>query len=364
MNKYQHGGDIYSSEKHVFDFSANINPLGMPVEAESSIIKHIDQYNVYPDHFNRKLTEALALYLDVPTKEIVVGNGAADLIFRLCLATKPQKALIIGPTFSEYEEAVLQSGGQVEYFILEPPFEFDQERNLKDIETKLEGCDLVFLCSPNNPNGSCVSLETVFQLDSLCKKCGCILVVDQCFVELSSNEEEFSVLKIWESLSATVILRAFTKSFAMAGVRLGYMVLKNQALAQKIQGTLQPWPVSSVATWAGIGALESAMKTNYLKDSKELILEQRKYLEENLKKFGFTVFQGQANFILFYGEPDSFGDLQYKMAELGFLIRDCSNFEGLRKGYYRIAVRTPEENQLLIKNVSKVLGISIDEQEI
>jgi threonine-phosphate decarboxylase len=151
MDKYGHGGDIYGNPGITLDFSVNTNPLGMPEEARRALISHIDEYSRYPDPECRELRAAIAKHENIPAEHILCGNGAADLIYRLCYAVKPKKALVCAPTFSEYELALEQAGCRITRYLLkqENMFAFTE-----DIERHLTpDTDMIFLCHPNNPTG-------------------------------------------------------------------------------------------------------------------------------------------------------------------------------------------------------------------
>lgn len=355
MIKYTHGGDIYKYDDKLLDFSANINPLGMPESAKNAIIDGINKYQTYPDHSSRKLRNSLSEFYGFDSNKIVCGNGAADLIFRICLALRPQKVLVTSPTFSEYEEAVLISGGKVHNHLLSESENYDVTLEiLKSID---EDTDMVFLCSPNNPTGRAIDLNIIEAvLDKLQGNKG-ILVLDQCFVHFMVEEEKYFAINLLKKYDNLIILGAFTKIFAMAGLRLGYALFGSEDNASMIENTLQPWAVSTVASEAGCAALNK----DFIKETKDYVKYQREFLFQHLSDLGIKVFKSQANYMLIkVDEKFDDGDLADVAIKHRILIRKCSNFKGLSPSFFRIAVRTEAENTTLIDVLSHIFCETIN----
>lgn len=355
MIKYTHGGDIYKYDNKLLDFSANINPLGMPESAKNAIIDGINKYQTYPDHSSRKLRNSLSEFYGFDSNKIICGNGAADLIFRICLALRPQKVLVTSPTFSEYEEAVLISGGKVHNHLLRESENYDV--TLEILESIDEDTDMVFLCSPNNPTGRAIDLNIIEAvLDKLQGNKG-ILVLDQCFVHFMVEEEKYFAINLLKKYDNLIILGAFTKIFAMAGLRLGYALFGSEDNASKIENTLQPWAVSTVASEAGCAALNK----DFIKETKDYVKYQREFLFQHLSDLGIKVFKSQANYMLIkVDEKFDDGDLADVAIKHRILIRKCSNFKGLSPSFFRIAVRTEAENTTLIDVLSHIFCETIN----
>ena len=350
MIKYTHGGDIYKYDNKILDFSANINPLGMPQSVKSAIINSIDKYQTYPDYSSRKLRNALSNFYEFDVDKIVCGNGAADLIFRICLALRPKKVLIPSPTFSEYEEAVDISGGEVHNHILRESENFDV--TLEILESIDKDTDMIFLCSPNNPTGRAVNLDIIEGILIKLQENNGILVLDQCFVHFLVEEDEYFAINLLKKYDNLIILGAFTKIFAMAGLRLGYALFGSKNLAAKIQNTLQPWSVSTVASEAG----DAALNRDFVDKTKDYVKSQRECLTNALSDIGLKVFESQANYMLIKSNENILDrDLADEALKHGVLIRKCSNFRGLSPSFFRIAVRTEEENKTLIKVFREII---------
>ncbi|SFU42389.1 L-threonine O-3-phosphate decarboxylase [Clostridium sp. DSM 8431] len=349
MRKIVHGGDIYSKSHihNLLDLSANINPLGMPDKVKKAIIDNINNYEAYPDPLCRDLRKALSNYHNINEDFIVCGNGAADVIFRLVLALKPKKALILAPTFAEYEEALSLSNTEVSYYDLKEENNFEiQEDVLQSINSDL---DIFFMCNPNNPTGIALEKDKVLKIAEKCKDNNVLLVLDECFSDFLINEEEYSFVPYLKDYKNVFILKAFTKMYAMAGIRLGYGLCSDLSFISKISNIGQPWSVSTVAEKAGLAALE---ETEFVDKTKSVIKENREYLLKELKKLGFTTYKSMINYILF---KSPIIDLKTKTERYGILIRSCSNYRNLDDSFYRIAVKSRESSERFINALKMIV---------
>ena len=367
--KYQHGGDIYSNKVSI-DYSANINPLGLPQGVKEELARCIEDpvCCVYPDSRCRDLVKALSDYHQAPEDWILCGDGAADLIFGLAFALKPKKALLLAPSFLEYEQALRAVDCDISLFYLkeENGYRLDVEELCKTLEQTNVHQDILFLCNPNNPTGIAVKKEQVLKLAETCEKTGTFLVVDECFEEFLDEPEAYSIIPFLEKLPHVFVLMAFTKIYAMAGMRLGYALCSDEDVLTKICQVRQPWSVSGLAQRAGIAALK---ETEYVLKTRKLIHEQREKMEAALKGLGYIVYPSQANYIFFKeksleetAEKDAEQEekpersptsLYARMLNQGVLIRSCSNYPGLDASCYRICVKTEEENREFLNLLAK-----------
>lgn len=357
MEKLLHGGDIYSARERIsgeiIDFSANINPLGLPQTVKQALMESMDSFSCYPDPLCRDLVREIAKYEQIPSEFILCGNGAADLIFRISWAIRPRRALIAVPTFAEYEQALSSVGCEIDYFHLSAEHDFClQEDFLEQIHPKT---DLVFLCNPNNPTGQLIAPKLLERILVRCTSCGALLVVDECFRDFLDDPSGNSMNAWIDSFPNLLILRAFTKHFAMAGLRLGYCLCSHPVLMERMRQCGQPWSVSIPAQVAGIAALQDQ---EYLAKSRNLISQERTFLRNSLTDLGISVIGSHANY-LFFQIPDSAELLAY-LEKDGILIRSCDNYRGLENGYYRIAVKNHEQNQKLIDSLTHFLRPSME----
>ncbi|MBP1550485.1 MAG: aminotransferase class I/II-fold pyridoxal phosphate-dependent enzyme [Oscillospiraceae bacterium] len=336
-----HGGDIYSRQIE-YDFSANLNPLGMPESVKAALKNSVSEWESYPDPLCRKLSCALSEYEDFPDENIVCGNGAADLIYRLVSAVKPRKAVITAPAFSEYEKALKENGSQtIKYFLSEENSFIVDDGILNILDSSF---DMIFLCNPNNPTGQLVTKDILKAVAEKCLENNIILVCDECFLPFVNDGKNKSVREFMNE--KVIILNAFTKIYAMAGLRLGYALFGSCELAEKVQKTGQYWSVSTPAQLVGIAALQ---EKDYIEKTIQFIKNEREFLITKLQEFGFKVYNSEANFILFRCDVP----LDKMLLKEKIAIRNCSNYDGLSDGYFRIAVRNHEENCMLISAVRR-----------
>lgn len=336
---YSHGGDIYKYGHEIIDFSANINPLGMIETVKKAICENVDVYDIYPDPFNRELVNKLSKKYGIDGDDIVCGNGAADLIYRITLYLKPKKALVLAPTFSEYEEAVKLVGGAVKYHYLKEEYDYKVKGDV--IDSIEEDLDIIFLCSPNNPTGipmEKIILERIIN-EALKKKV--TVVVDHCFIDFLSEKDDYQVFDLLLKYPNLIVLNAATKIYAMAGLRLGYGFFGDADIAQGVRNTLQPWSVSTVALKAGLSIIENE---SFINDTCSYVDNERNRLIKALQSFGLKTFPSKVNYILFKGDKN----LGKQLEERGIILRYCNNFMGLDEEFYRIAVKNNVENSMLI----------------
>lgn len=351
MEVKTHGGDIYSyineNQKKPIDFSANINPFGLPSGVKKILRKSVNEFTAYPDIRSYYLKKALSEFENIDKESIAVGNGAADIIYRLAYAVKPKRALLLAPTFSEYETALRNINCTVDYYYL------IQENNfiVKDeILTQIKNKDILFVCNPNNPTGMLIDKDFMLKIANKCKEESCYLVIDECFIDFLENKEDYTFKSFLEDYNNVIIIKAFTKIFAMAGLRLGYCLCFNKELLYKINAANQPWSISVPAQIAGVEALKD---TEYLNKTILFIKKEREYLIKKLEGLNLAVFKCFANYILFrVNKPINLYDEFYNK---GFLIRKCENFIGLDESYYRIAVKSHSDNKKLFLTLKEIL---------
>lgn len=341
---FEHGGDIYNNDI-LYDFSANLNPLGMPKSVTNVLKNSIDKWDKYPDPYCRKLTEKIGLHENFSAENIVCGNGAADLIYRIIQAFKPPKSVICAPSFSEYEKALNEFGSKITVYRLLEKNNFILDSGI--IELLTENIDMLILCSPNNPTGKTIDTEI---LKNICEKClekNIIFLCDECFMSFVKDGKNKSVRNFINK--NIIILKAFTKVYAMAGLRLGYALFGNTEYAEKVRKTGQFWSVSTPAQIAGIAALD---EKNYIQKTIEFIENERDFLLNELSKLNFKLYNAEANFILFKSNLP----LDELLLKHKILIRSCANFDGLGESFFRIAVRSHEENIALIEALRRIVN--------
>lgn len=351
-----HGADIYTaSEKlgtdknNILDFSSNINPLGIPDSVKKACFNSIEHSNKYPDINSRELVKSISINENVPESFIFPSNGAAEAIFRIVFYLNPKKGLVTAPAFSEYESALKSARGAVEYYNLLKENNFKiQDDILNYINPEI---NIVFLCNPNNPTGQLTNKETLENIIKFCKQLNIFVVIDECFLDFVQNKEDFSTVNLLNTYDNLIVLKAFTKIYAIPGIRLGYCMSSNIQLIEGLKISGPPWNVSNIAQEAGKAALQ---EKEYVKKSVLYINEQRKYLNDELNKLNIKTYDSYANYILFkiYDKID----LKEEMLKKNILIRSCSNYKNLSDDYYRIAVKSSEENKQFINTLKEIIG--------
>ncbi|MBQ1862625.1 MAG: aminotransferase class I/II-fold pyridoxal phosphate-dependent enzyme [Clostridia bacterium] len=337
-----HGGDIYNN-RVLYDFSSNLNPAGMPDAVKKAVAESAELSLRYPDAFCHELRKKISESEKIPYERIICGNGAAELIYSYAYSlSKNKPALIISPTFCEYENALRAAGIETKHLILSEDNGFCLTEEL--IPDDLSEYCSVFVCSPNNPTGMTVKNEILVKLCNLSTR----VFADLCFLDLSDCPDIYDITELTEKYSGLTVLKAFTKNYSMAGIRLGYAMCSDGAFLEKMSEKTQCWNVSETAQQAGVAALDCV---EWLNSSVKMIKEERKRVFEAVSSVGIKVFRGSANFLLLHSELD----LKTLLLKKGILIRDCSNYIGLSKGYYRIAIRKKEENDILISALKEVV---------
>ncbi|QFJ55839.1 pyridoxal phosphate-dependent aminotransferase [Pseudobutyrivibrio xylanivorans] len=344
-----HGGDIYRNSI-VSDFSVNINPLGVPDEVQWVLTEAALHANKYPDIVHEALVGDTAALFDVSEQTIVYGNGASEIIMAICHAINPKRALLVAPCFSGYETCLkgVNPKCKLLYYHLSEENDFELHHDFVE-RIIVEKPELVFLTNPNNPNGKLIDKDLLDDIIETCDKTGAVLVVDECFLPLTGKDMQRSVIQDIQSHKSVIALRAFTKSFAIPGVRIGYAICSKEAMADQLKSHLPEWNLSIFAQMAGVECLKHH---EYLEKSVKVVEEERYFLTHEMKKLGVKVYGSDANFLLF--KCNNF-ELKQQLLEYRILIRDCSDYEGLAKGFYRIAVKQHNENEGLISALSDVL---------
>ena len=351
MRGYAHGGDLVTARSRfpgkILDFSANLNPLGMPEPVRLAARAAVEESVHYPDPLCRALAAGIARRDGTTPGQVLCGNGAADLIFRLAFSRRPGRALVTAPTFSEYGEALEAAGWQVVRHHLSPDKEFDLT---DDILEDLPGMDLAVLCTPNNPTGRPIGPELMDRILDCCRREGVLLMVDECFLELSDGGESGGLAGGLADFPGLLLLRAFTKSYAIPGLRLGYCLSADERLLDRLSRCAPAWSVSAPAQAAGLAALGCP---DHPAQARALIARERPRLAAALSALGLRVWPSAANYLLFRAEGRY--DLKDRLLERGILIRSCADYAGLGPDYCRVAVRLPEEDRQLIQALSEVV---------
>lgn len=331
--------------EELLDFSASINMLGPPPGVAAALRVAAQEVAYYPEERAGGLTAAMADYLGVAPEEVVPANGSIEAIYWLAAALKPRRVLIVEPTFSEYRRACEAAGARCDSYFLreEDGFALDPEA----IEPA--GHDAVFLCNPNNPTGYYVPVDEVVWLWQRCRAAGTALIVDEAFADFVG--EGASVLGRG-TLDGLYVLRSFTKSHALAGLRLGCLVCQ-PAPAGRLRSHMPPWNINAFAAAAGRAALADPV---YLHDAQVRTAGARSRLFKQLAALpALDPLPSEANFLLCRVHGTGAAELAERLGRIGLLVRDCRSFAGLGGRFIRVAVRSDRENSQLVAGLRQAL---------
>lgn len=356
---FNHGGTVFASARslgiapeELLDFSANINPLGPAPGVREAVCSGFEKVLHYPDRESFELRQALAGVHRVTIDNLVVANGSTELIYLLPRLLPGARGLIIAPAFSEYSRALAQAEWQTEHLILSPDDGF--ALSLGKLAEKLaEGFDLLFLCNPANPTGAILPLSVIREVQRLCRDAGTFLVLDEAFMDFREGESAKGLIA--ES-GGGIVLRSMTKFFAIPGLRLGYGIGHVDVIRQ-CADQLEPWSVNTPAQIAGVASLADA---GYRERTVRSVSTERAALAQGLADLpGLAPFPSAANYLLVEMRNGfTAAELKSRLLDKRILIRDCSNYRGLDGRYFRVAVRSKEENRRLLDALGEVLQAS------
>jgi threonine-phosphate decarboxylase len=360
-----HGGNIYEAARRtgipvekILDFSASINPLGVPKEAARIMKRAVSRLYHYPEPYAEGLVARIADSVGVDRKSIICGNGSTELIYLIPRVLRPYKALIPEPSFREYERACRTAGTRhvVGYrlrseddFDLPPDTFVDAMSVLTVEETGIRppcpACTAAFLCNPNNPTGRLVPKEDVLKIARAAAESTCYLIVDEAFIDFCPEE---SVSRYVADNPFLIVLRSLTKFYALSGLRIGYGIF-HPAVASRMQAHKEPWTVNSLAQAAGLAVLNDEP---YQRESMDVMAREKAFLEAGLKELEIPFTSSRANYYLLHTRKAQ--GIREALEEKGILVRDCSNFTGLDDNYLRVAVRSRKENKLLLREMGSI----------
>ncbi|WP_129596156.1 threonine-phosphate decarboxylase CobD [Anaerophilus nitritogenes] len=355
MKRAEHGGNIYEivqrlgiKEEEIIDFSANINPLGIPKDFKECLLLNINKIQKYPDPTYKDLIKEISEYHKIDSSWISVGNGATEVIFSMVREIKPKNSLILSPTFLEYERALKKVGSHIEYYELQEKNNFQIE---DDFFNKLhDDIDLVILCNPNNPTSQLIVKSQMKKILNICKARNIHLMMDEAFMEFVENGDQESMIPLLKDYERMYIIKALTKFYALPGLRIGYGLSSNMKILKNIRNNQEPWSINSYAAMAGMVLKDEV----YIQKSKEWITKERKRLYEELIKIKtLKVYPPSSNYILFK-YLGSNKNLKEALLKSKILIRSCDNYKNLDDSFYRIAIKDKECNLKLLKALKEV----------
>ena len=361
-----HGGNINKVAREyghkpesIIDFSANINFLGPAEFIKEEIQNNISWVKNYPEPQGQGLKTLIASEYDLSKNQIILGNGAVELLYKLTEVLKPKRVMIVDPTFSEYELASRAAGAEILNFKLSSREEFNLTREkLNQLINSFSNIDMLFLCNPNNPTGKLLSQQQINEILSEAVSENVFLVIDEAFIDFLQNKEDYTAIEQLNNNNKLFILRSLTKIYAIPGLRLGF-ALTNSNLVKKIEDSRDPWSINYFAQLACKQIFtEIAIRDQYLNETLSKLTKEKGYLYQHLNKIDkFKVYQPVANYIFIDLSNASFSSTELTdcLAEKAVMIRNCNTYNGLDDNYIRVAVKSREDNQLLIKTLKSCI---------
>lgn len=354
-----HGSDLEKIEKvygikkeDIISFSANVNPLGLSPRVKEALSEKADCLTSYPDREYTGLRKAIAAYTGVDFNHVLVGNGSSELISLFGKVCCPQKALILGPTYSEYEHSIALAGGKCSYFELRESANFVLDKFALYNELG-NGYDLLILCNPNNPTGALIGRNVMEDIVKYCASLKINVIVDETYIEFVEGCNDVTAVSLAATYKNLVVLRGISKFFAAPGLRLGYGVTSNKELIRSINDIQVPWSINSLAE-----ALGTVMFNDYqyMDKTRDLIsLERSRVYSRLLAIPCIKAYRPTCNFILCHitsGEKTA-EDLFEAAIKEKLMIRNCESFTYLDNTFFRFCFMKPEDNDKLLSVIEK-----------
>ncbi|HYR60510.1 MAG TPA: threonine-phosphate decarboxylase CobD [Nitrospiraceae bacterium] len=360
MTQPIHGGNIYKVAQEqripverIMDFSASINPLGPPASVLRTIRSALKQIVHYPDPDCWQLRQELSQQCGVNSDMILVGNGSTELIHLLPRVLGIKSALIIGPTFEEYAQALMATGSLVQYVHARREERFRPPVNdvLRELSAKRTRFDAVFLCNPNNPTGQVMNRPAIYELAEMVERQHGWLIVDEAFIDYCQEQTVVSMLREHPRM---VVVRSLTKFYALPGLRIGYLLGASKVVDQ-LKDRQPPWSVNSLAQEVSCAVLQDYA---YAIKSRAFMKNERTRFVRGLRSLSsLRVYSSAANFVLI--ELPAFicaGEVTDRLASERLLVRNCSTLPGLTTQMIRVAIRTVKENRRLLTALAACLA--------
>lgn len=352
-----HGGNVAMLARRlgieprgILDFSSNINPYGPPVGVVKAMQGSLDRINEYPEPNAESFVSAVSGVLGVPEKNIVAGNGSIELIYLIARTIARKKVLLPVPSFTEYELTLKKAGIETGY--LNGLTAVDVLGALRERINNAQDIGMVMLGNPNNPCGYIIDKEDLLGLIDRHKNID--WVIDEAFIDFVDDNKKHSLVTDVVNRQNLIVVKSLTKIFSLAGIRLGYAIAPAR-ISKRLLEEKYPWSVNRIAIDAGIASLP---ESKFIKETAAIISrDARRLYKDILNIEGLVPFEPFANFILIRLDVDlSPAELQLRMMKERIAIRDCTSYTGINDRYIRVAVRKPEENNLLVECIKKALA--------
>ena len=372
-----HGGNIFQfaheqriEPYEVVDFSANINPLGPSQRGLDALNAQLRYISHYPDATNDDVLNAIADTYGMDKHQIIVGNGAAELLYAICRLPGYTGAFVPAPGFSEYKEALEASKIPVRDIFYRPreddngkPYFEVPYLALETFAAELKGQDgriIVFLGNPNNPDGTLLDKDHIRTVASMLKDANSLLVIDESFIDFVGNDplqdNEHSIRSLVNEFDNIIVVHSFTKFYAVPGLRIG-AAFTNETLITQLQQYIPSWSVNTLAQAYTKAALNDV---DYIKRTKQELNEERAFMYNALDAIeGITVYPPSANFILFQVNQEGItaNYINEELKKYNMIVRNCDSYVGLTNHWVRIAIKDHETNIKLVDKLTNILKV-------
>lgn len=345
-----HGGQF--KKENITDYSVNIPTIAYDSAYRELLIKTIDNLLEYPEIDGETARAAIAEYLEFPEEDIVLGNGATDLIYLVARSFKFKRAMVLAPTFTEYSRALKQAGTEVDDYIMPYRihdkaliFEVDALELSAAIEARRINC--LFLCNPNNPTGQMFTTDFMEELLENSDE-NMVLIIDESFIDFCECGEHHARMRDLIDRYNILVIRSMTKTHSVPGLRMGY-AFGNVDLVKVLKAHRDPWALNRFALESIPYFLERKEDLAALQDRVKALSNQ---MHQALNAIdGIHVASSTANFLLFKLTGTCPVKWHAYMIEKGFYLRTCMDFVGLGADFFRIAIKDEASNKLLIKAI-------------
>lgn len=372
-----HGGNIFQfaheqriEPYEVVDFSANINPLGPSQRGLDALNAQLRYISHYPDATNDDVLNAIADTYEMDKHQIIVGNGAAELLYAICRLPGYTGAFVPAPGFSEYKEALEASKIPVRDIFYRPreddngkPYFEVPYLALETFAAELKGQDgriIVFLGNPNNPDGTLLDKDHIRTVASMLKDANSLLVIDESFIDFVGNDplqdNEHSMRSLVNEFDNIIVVHSFTKFYAVPGLRIG-AAFTNETLITQLQQYIPSWSVNTLAQAYTKAALNDV---DYIKRTKQELNEERAFMYNALDAIeGITVYPPSANFILFQVNQEGItaNYINEELKKYNMIVRNCDSYVGLTNHWVRIAIKDHDTNIKLVDKLTNILKV-------
>ena len=337
-----HGGDVYNNKVNI-DYSVSVNPLGVPKEVLDTMQEALLKCERYPEIDSMNLRKKCANKYGISVDNVYFGNGSSELFMGIANTINAKKVLIPVPSFFGYEHAFFNEKFETCFYQMKEENDYSLDEDFIDLLS--DDYDCLVIANPNNPTGKLIDKKLLTDILDKCKKLNIRVILDECFTEFTG--ENNSIVDRINDYPNLCIIRSFTKIYAIPSIRLGYMISSDTEFIKDVIKHLSEWNVSGIAQAVGDKCFDL---DEYVKKSFEYIENEKKYLSDSLNELGIKVLDSDCNFFLIKADKSLYDSL----LERKILIRDCSNFRGMKEGFFRLAVKKHEENEAFIKCLKEI----------